>query len=98
MAVMDSYDGTPDPTPSPTPGLTPDLTPTPSLDALREPFMPVPPSSPDGPLPSAIHTGESITPTGTASSSRPFRGRWLAGVLAISMVSAVVGRLGPSGS
>ena len=89
MAVMDSYDGTPDP--------TPDQTPTPSLDASSEPFMPVRPSSPDGPLPSAIHTGESITPTGTASSSRPFRGRWLAGVLAISMLSAVVGSVGTVG-
>jgi S1-C subfamily serine protease len=113
MAVMDSYDGIPDltpdltptPTPSPTPGAvldqtldpTPDPTPDPSLDASVEPFTPVRPSSPDGPLPSAIGAGESIAPIGTASSSRPFRGRWLAGLLAISMLSAVVGSVGTVG-
>jgi S1-C subfamily serine protease len=109
MAVMDSYDGTPDPTPDPTsdptPNLTsepalepaPDLTPAPSPDAWSEPFTPVRPSSPDGPFASAIHTGEPVTPTGTASSSRPFRGRWLAGVLAVSMLSAVVGSVGTVG-
>jgi serine protease Do len=105
MAVMDSHDDTPDPTPDPTsdptPNLTPHLTPTPSLDAAldasSEPFTPVRPSSPDGPFPSAIGAGEPVTPTGTASSSRPFRGRWLAGVLAVSMLSAVVGSVGTVG-
>ena len=109
MAVMDSYDGIPDltpdltptPTPSPTPGAVLDPIPDPSLDPLVdasvEPFTPVRPSSPDGPLPSAIGAGESITPIGTASSSRPFRGRWLAGLLAISTLSAVVGSVGTVG-
>jgi hypothetical protein len=32
-----------------------------------------------------------------ASSSRPFRGRWLGGVLAVSMLSAVVGSVGAIG-
>jgi putative serine protease PepD len=33
----------------------------------------------------------------TATSSRPFRGRWLAGVLTVSMLSAVVGSVGAIG-
>lgn len=83
---MDSFDRTPAPTPAPTP------------DLWTTPLTPVRPSSPAGPLPSATVAGESIaTPNGTATSSRPFRGRWLAGVLAISMLSAVVGSVGTVG-
>jgi S1-C subfamily serine protease len=86
MTVMDSFDATPDPTPDPTP------------EPLFGPIMPVRPSSPAGPLPSATLAGEPITPpSGTATSSRPFRGRWLAGVLAVSMLSAVVGSVGTVG-
>ena len=62
------------------------------------PLTPVRRPSPAGPTPSAIGAGESIaTPSGTATSSRPFRGRWLAGVLAVSMLSAVVGSVGTVG-
>ncbi len=60
------------------------------------PRTPVRPPSQAGP--SSATVGESIvTPSGTATSSRPFRGRWLAGVLAVSMLSAVVGSVGTVG-
>ncbi len=71
------------------------LLPTP--DALVEPLTPVRPSSPVGSS-SANVVGEPIvTPSGAATSSRPFRGRWLAGVVAVSMLSAVVGSVGTVG-
>ena len=71
-----------------------DQAPDPTFIALT----PVRPAPPAGPLPSAISAGERIdTATGTATSSRPFRGRWLAGVLAVSMLSAVVGSVGTVG-
>jgi S1-C subfamily serine protease len=110
---MDSFDGTPESTPAPTPDpttdhkpdatsdprpltptlTTPDTTPDPSV----VPFTPVRPSSQAGPS-TATLVGEPIaTPSGTATSSRPFRGRWLAGVLAVSMLSAVVGSVGTVG-
>jgi serine protease Do len=81
---MDSFDRPLDPTPG-----TPDL--------VVEPLTPVRPSSPAGSS-AATLVGEPIaTPNGTATSSRPFRGRWLAGVLAVSMLSAVVGSVGTVG-
>jgi serine protease Do len=110
MEVMDSFDRTPDPDPAPTADPTPHwvLEPTP-VDAAASsgptptgtpgetsapPFTPVRPSSPVGPT-TAILAGEPIdTHNRTATSSRSFRGRWLAGVLAVSMLSAVVGSVG----
>jgi len=78
---MDSPDATPDPAPAPT----------------FVPLTPVRPPSQGGPI-AATAVGEPIvTPSGTATSSRPFRGRWLAGVLAVSMLSAVVGSVGTVG-
>ncbi len=66
-------------------------------DFVVEPLTPVRPSSPAGSS-AATLVGEPIaTPNGTATSSRPFRGRWLAGVLAVSMLSAVVGSVGTVG-
>jgi S1-C subfamily serine protease len=64
---------------------------------LAAPLTPVRPSSPAGPLPAATFAGEPITTRETATSSPPFRGRWLAGVLAVSMLSAVVGSVGTVG-
>jgi S1-C subfamily serine protease len=60
------------------------------------PLTPVRPSSPDAPSLAATSAGEP-TVHGMASSSRPFRGRWLAGVIAVSMLSAVVGSAGTVG-
>lgn len=83
LAVMDSFDGPP--------------ASTPRLDHVVGPITPVRPSSPAGPSTATV-VGEPIaTPSGTATSSRPFRGRWLAGVLAVSMVSAVMGSVGTVG-
>jgi serine protease Do len=110
---MDSFDGTPDPipasTPDPTTDHTPDATSDPrplatspttphaTPDPSVVPFTPVRLSSQEGPS-TATLVGEPIaTPSGTATSSRPFRGRWLAGVLAVSMLSAVVGSVGTVG-
>ncbi len=82
MAVMDSF------------ATTPATNPEPSL----VPLTPVRPSSPDGRLRTATRAGEPIArSTTTATSSRPFRGRWLAGVLAVSTLSAVVGSAGTVG-
>jgi S1-C subfamily serine protease len=83
---MDSFDRTPEPTTSPR-----------TTDSLAVPLTPVRPSSPAGPSTATV-AGEPIaTPSGTGNSSRPFRGRWLAGVLAVSMLSAVVGSVGTVG-
>ena len=79
--VMDSFDRTPDPT----------------HDSLVEPLTPVRPSSPVGSSSATVVGERIVTPDGTATSSRPFRGRWLAGVLAVSMLSAVVGSIGTVG-
>ncbi|HUP55686.1 MAG TPA: trypsin-like peptidase domain-containing protein [Methylomirabilota bacterium] len=88
---MDSFDRTPDPTDTPTPETYLATAP------LVAPLTPVRPSSPAGPSTATV-VGEPIaTPSGTATSSRPFRGRWLAGVLAVSMLSAVVGSVGTVG-
>ena len=85
MGVMDSLDATPDATPDPAP------------DPAFVPLTPVRPPSQAGSS-SATVVGEPIvTPGGTATSSRPFRGRWLAGVIAVSMLSAVVGSVGTVG-
>jgi serine protease Do len=82
---MDSFDRTPDHTPGST------------SDFVVEPLIPVRPSSPAGSS-SATVVGEPIaTPDRAATSSRPLRGRWLAGVLAVSMLSAVVGSVGTVG-
>ena len=90
---MDSFDRTPDPTSEADPDPAPDITSDPSV----VPITPVRPSSPAGPS-TATFAGEPIaTPSGTATSSRPFRGRWLAGVLAFSMLSAVAGSVGTVG-
>jgi S1-C subfamily serine protease len=90
LTVMDSIDPTPDPTRRPTSN--------PYDDLVVQPLTPVRPSSPVGPLSAATLVGEPIvTPSRTATSSRPFRGRWLAGVLAVSMLSAVVGSVGTVG-
>jgi serine protease Do len=62
----------------------------PASDLVAAPLKPVLPLSPVGPLPAANLAGEPIARV-TATSSTPFRGRWLAGVLAVSMLSAVVG-------
>ena len=76
---------------------TADLNPGSTSAFVVEPFTPVRPSSPAGSS-AATLVGEPIaTPQGTATSSRPFRGRWLAGVLAVSMLSAVVGSVGTVG-
>lgn len=81
MEAMDSLDPTSDPDPDP----------------AFVPLTPVRPTSQAGPS-SATVVGEPIAiPSGTATSSRPFRGRWLAGVLAVSMLSAVVGSVGTVG-
>ena len=106
---MDSLDGTPVPIPTPTPDSTiahtPDATSDPrplttlptTPDPSVVPFTPVRQPSQDGPS-TATLVGEPIAiPSGTATSSRPFRGRWLAGVLAVSMLSAVVGSVGTVG-
>ena len=66
----------------------------PTTDPVAAPLTPVRPSSPAGPLPTATFVGEPSTNRATATSSPPFRGRWLAGVLAVSMLSAVVGSAG----
>ena len=74
-----------------------DLTPGSTSAFVVEPLKPIRPSSPGGSS-AATLVGEPIaTPVGTATSSRPFRGRWLAGVLAVSMLSAVVGSFGTVG-
>ena len=66
-------------------------------DPLFVPLTPVRPSSQAGPSTATV-VGERIaTPSGTATSSRPFRGRWLAGVLAVSLLSAFVGSVGTVG-
>jgi serine protease Do len=76
---------------------TPDLTPGSTSAFVVEPLKPIRPSSPGGSS-AATLVGEPIaTPVGTTTSSRPFRGRWLAGVLAVSMLSAVVGSFGTVG-
>jgi S1-C subfamily serine protease len=76
---------------------SPDATPSPAPDLTFVPLTPVRPPSPAGSS-SATVVGEPIvTPNGTTTSSRPFRGRWLAGVLAVSMLSAVVGSIGTVG-
>jgi S1-C subfamily serine protease len=53
------------------------------------PASPVAPASPAGAATPANHAGEPAT-AGAAISSRPVRSRWLAGVLAISLVSATI--------
>ena len=92
---MDSFDRAPDPTSEadPDPDATSDATSDPSV----VPFTPVRPSSPAGPSTATVAGEPIMTPTGTATSSRPFRGRWLAGVLAVSMLSAVAGSVGTVG-
>ncbi len=83
--------------PSLTADAAPSSGPTPTgapADPSATPFTPVRPSSPVGPT-TATFAGEPIdTHNRTATSSRSFRGRWLAGVLAVSMLSAVVGSVG----
>ena len=79
--VMESFDRTPDPT----------------RDSLVEPLTPVRPPSQAGPSSANVVGERIVTPDGTATSSRPFRGRWLAGVLAVSMLSAIVGSVGTVG-
>jgi S1-C subfamily serine protease len=67
-------------------------------DPVFVPLTPVRPSSPVGPLTPAIRAGEPIAADhGTTNSSRSIRGRWLAGVLAVSMLSAVLGSVGTVG-
>ncbi|MDF2733968.1 MAG: peptidase [Chloroflexota bacterium] len=75
---------------------TPDLTPGSTSAFVVEPLTPVRPPSPAGSS-AATLVGEPIATPKTATSSRPFRGRWLAGVLAVSMLSAVVGSIGTVG-
>lgn len=80
------------------PALDPAADLTTSTAPTFAPSTPVRPSSPDVPSLPATRAGEPIaTPTASATSSRPFRGRWLAGVLAVSMLSAVVGSVGAVG-
>ena len=74
-----------------------DRTPAPTPDPLVAPLTPVRPSSPAGPSTATVVGERIVTPCGTATSSRPFRGRWLAGVLAVSTLSAVVGSVGTVG-
>jgi serine protease Do len=85
MGVMDSLDAASDPTPDPTP------------DPAFEPLTPVRPPSQAGSSAATVVGEPIVSPSGTATSSRPFRGRWLAGVLAVSMLSAVVGSVGTVG-
>jgi serine protease Do len=106
---MDSFDRTPDHTPERTPDPTTDLTPDATSDSSPQtapditpdpwvgPLTPVRPSSQAGPSTATLVGEPIVTPSGTATSSRPFRGRWLAGVLAVSMLSAVVGSVGTVG-
>ena len=86
MWVMDSIDTTSDPVRRPIPN--------PYDDLVVEPLTPVRPPSPAGPPSAATLAGEPHPVPGAATSSRPFRGRSLAGVLAVSMLSAVVGSVG----
>lgn len=74
-----------------------DTTTATSSDPSFVPLTPVRPSSQAGSSSATIVGEPIVTPAGTATSSRPFRGRWLAGVLAVSMLSAVVGSVGTVG-